>query len=185
MPTCLDLIKDALIWRGVLDPGREPEPGDANGGLSVLKGIYQTIARQVSLTPVTISADYTAGENERVNNTGATPFVVTLPETITPDGEDERVPFDRSVIQIAGSGSGAYLYDAKQADWIKIESLILTSEAPLAVSYYNGLVARLTSELRYPGYPIDPTAERQALSFKSQMTGRWDVERPVAEPSYF
>lgn len=195
MATVRQIVKDALVWRGVTDPAEEPDDADAKAGLRALINIYrQDVVGKVRLKPVSVSAAYTAGENEEISDISDSSVPITLPDTITAedpivraDGTTStvRTPRDRSVVLIVGSTPALYIYDKAQADWIDILTLTLTSEAPLSIHYYDGLVARLAVMVRYPGLPIDPVAIEGSNAFRSAMTGRWDVEREPAAHEYF
>ena len=196
MATVREIVKEALLWRGVIDPENEPEDYDAKAGLRALIGLYQEdVVAKVPLQniPVTTTT-YTAGENERISHVSGAAVTVTLPQTIEldeaeelPDGSSTtiRKPRDRSVIAVSGAAPQAWLYDAALGEWIDILALTLTSEAPLSRTHRDGLIGRLTVLLRYPGVALDPVAVDAANGFRSDMTLRWDVERdPVPHCFY-
>lgn len=195
MATVRQIVKDALVWRGVTDPAEEPDDADAKAGLRALVNIYRAdVVGKIRLKPVSVSAAYTAGENEEISDVSDSSVTITLPDTITAedpivraDGTSStvRTPRDRSVIMIVGPAPAIYIYDKVQADWVDILGLTLTSEAPLSLHYYDGLVARLAVMMRYPGFPIDPVAIAGSNDFRSAMTGRWDVERDPVQQEYF
>jgi hypothetical protein len=193
--TCLDVIADAMRWRGVLDAVEEPDPADAAAGLRVLKGVYLDIARRVTLRRVEIDDAYTASENVLIVNDSADAAEITFPTSITvddpielPDGSTTttRPPHDRSVVMIAGETPQAFLYDEAIADWIDINALRLPDSAPVSAKFAEGLAAAVCVRLRYPRVQLDPTATIASAGFWSAMAGRWDVgERDPLETTYF
>jgi hypothetical protein len=194
MPTCRQIIKDALVERGVTDPAEEPDNADARTALRALIGLYQEdVCGRIKLKPVAVSSNYTAAENEEVTDTSGT-ATISLPETVDLDGAEAlhdgrsisvRKPRDRSVVAVVGDAPKLYLYDKMIGDWVDVLALTLTSEAPLSRHYRSGLVARLTELLPYPGIPVGAFIERRSLTFVSAMGARPDVARDPVRAEFF
>lgn len=187
--TCADIIRDALVWRGVLDEAESPSSAQATRGLAALKGIYQQIIKARKLSPVSVTASYEAGENEWVTDLSGTatitvPTSIELDDPITrSDGTTatDRAPLDRAVVVVSGTSPKSYLYDANLGSWIDVQAITLSSTAPMASAFFDGLCAALCVASRYPGLPLDPAAVSAAQSFRSAMVGQWDLD-PVDNP---
>jgi hypothetical protein len=195
MTTVLDVIKRARRKLKVYDRAEELDTLDAEEGLEsfkdFLKGLVATGALG-KLTPVIISADYTAGENERIVNTSATPWVITLPQVIEadltdPDSEDEdRPPRERAIVEIAGDNPVTWIYEARLGGWVSIQDLELTSEAPLSAAFGDELICRFALQIAdensaEPG----PVTIASARRFMRAITASNDAPRPIGQTNYF
>lgn len=157
--TVRQLITRSLRFLNVVSEGNPaPFAYAFDNALVALTDLYrQYIAMGAfgEITDVLTAADYTAGENERVINSGAAAITVTLPTTITENGT-ARAPYDRAFVLVAADDA-TYLYDADQADWVRIETLTLDSTAPLSQRYGSGLAALLAASLAPEyGVVLDP-----------------------------
>jgi hypothetical protein len=181
-PTCLEILTDALAWRGVLREGGTPSARQTTAGMNSLRALYLDIINSAvlgRLYPVTISADYVALEQTRILN-AADLYTVTLPETIS-YGSGVRAPYDRSVVLVEGTTPASYLYDSSAVAWLRIETLVPESPAPMAAAFREGLTAALCTRLRYPGQPLDPMAIRAEQRFFIALTHHYaDRSRGVA-----
>lgn len=180
MATCISVITRALRFLGVLGEGEAPSANGAADALESLQGLYyDLIDKGADLTDVRITANYTAEENERVFNVGG-PFVVTLPDYITDtsltpddDGLQRRPPREFAVISIAGDPRETHVYDPTLGDWVAIEDLETTDEAPWASQLNQGLSAMLAVILA-PEYGVEPRPVVAALAedARNRVTGR-------------
>lgn len=151
MATVLSVMNRAHRMLRVLGAGDALTPEEAQDGLDAFQSVYYDLIDVGSdLTDVLVSADYTAGENERVFNTSGSPVTVTTPETITdlsltPNaaGEQLRPPKDFSIIAVAGDPRQTNVYDTYLGAWVAIEDLDVTSEAPWGTQLGQGLAALL------------------------------------------
>jgi hypothetical protein len=163
MATCRDVIKRALRMLGVLARGDEPASDEATDALEALKGLYLTPGLLGRLTPVVITADYTAGENERIFNADGA-VTVTLPTTITDaDSSEARTPKNRALVVVTGTNPGSFVYDAELGSWVQIDALTLASTAPFSTDLTEPLSARLAVSLS-SDYGLTPPPAVAALS---------------------
>jgi hypothetical protein len=134
MSTVRSLVNRAHRYLKTYGSGETPTDDDADVALEeLLLYLKQNVAKGVfgPLTEVVIEDDYEAGENERVVNTSGVAVTVTLPDTVTDAYTgDERAPYDRSVVVVAGESTN--LYDAEFGDWVTVETLTLNSDEPFA-----------------------------------------------------
>lgn len=174
MTTCRDAIRAAYRKLGVVRSGQEPSASQAEDGLRELQAVYDgSVFRGLfgRLTDVLVSADYEAGEGERVANSSDDDIDITLPETVLDaDTGLARKPKDLSPVVIEGGES--YLYEA--GAWNQITNLALGDDAPLSGRLYQWLVGELVVRLADDmGLPVpqtvvaDVTQGRSALSYKA------------------
>lgn len=191
MATCREIIKRAMRRLQLVASGREPKAAEATDGLTALQDLYTTLIAAGSLgslSPLEISADYTALEWQRITNTSGSPVTITLPESIE-DGDAEggyRAPRDRAVVLIAGASPATWIYDAGLGAWVQIEALTLNSEAPLSTYMAGGLSAQLAVYIADEYGQQAPVATALAArSFMTAITGRHLEHRQPLEITYF
>ncbi len=117
----------------------------------VLQDLYSSwVANGIfgPLTQVYKTEDYTAKEGERVTTTGSP--TITVPDVYTDNDvlDTPRTPYDLSVVQVADTVAdtvNTYIYDRTQ--WVDIEGLVKTDNAPLEGFGVGGLGACLAFEL--------------------------------------
>lgn len=192
MPTCNDIIDFALRKLAVIPAGRFANPVQADNALTALSSIYEEKAAQGlfgRLTNVRTAEDaYTAHEGERVRYTGAGTFTLTLPEVVTDDetGDDERSPYDLSVIIEAGATPKTWLYDADIGDWVGVHLLTLSSTAPLGSRIRNGLASLLAVRLAPEwGVQVAPQVVVDATSALNTLAFRWSETREAIATTWF
>lgn len=169
--TCRDIVRAALRKTGALSSGNEPTASEANEGLETLRSLYQEwIDRAVfgRLKTVKASADYVAGEGERVVSNG---FEISFPTTID-DGCETREPADLALVMVvtAGAEPDSRIYDANRAEWVTVAGLALSDDAPLAGRGSDGLAACLARKIAGDyGLSSGDEVERNANRFVSQL----------------
>jgi hypothetical protein len=170
-----------------------PVAWDAKNALEVMNSLYaETFSRGLfgRLTAVLIEDDYEANENERITNVSDDDVTVTLPATITDDGEEERMPRDLAVVVVTDDDDDAepalYIYEANRGSWVSAFDLALTSYAPLSSRGIHGLAcwiaARMADEY---GYQVGPATVLEAGRFHGALAIRFDSERVTTTASYF
>lgn len=184
MATCLQFLERAMRALKVKGAGAALAPDEASDGLVVFQDLYYDLVDNgADLTDVLVSADYTAGENERVFNTSGSPVTITSPTTvedtsIVPDanGDQLRAPREYAVISIAGSPRQTRVYDAYLGSWTEIESLELTDTPPWSTQLGQGLVGMLALLLQ-PEYggTLTPTLEALAGEARNRLIGRMQM----------
>ncbi|MGH8678698.1 MAG: hypothetical protein ACREUQ_10150 [Burkholderiales bacterium] len=135
----------------VIAAGEQPTAEEGDDGLIALQGLYDQWANDRvfgKMKAVYKVADYTAREQDAVTIDGG--FTVTIPDTFNWNGDagTDRTPRDLACIQVIDRDAGTfqtYVYDMIQ--WVALNGLSLTDQAPLAIRGADGLAASLA--LRY------------------------------------
>lgn len=189
MASCSAVITSALKKLGVSSPS-STELGD---GLLHLQGLYDALVNGGAfgrLRDVVITSDYTACERDRifVNTTSAA--TVTIPDTYSRAGatpwpyecedvptsgadQDVRPARDMSVIVVTtiedGQRPQIWIRDAYQGNWVRIDDLALTDEAPLSGRDYDGFACYLATILadEYSDRDVNPRTALGAAKFLS------------------
>lgn len=207
MATCQVLIKRALRMLGELRSGREPPANEAADALQSLQGLYKHLVATGTLgalRDVLVSANCTAGENQRIVNTSGSPITITLPTTVQDHSnyasdtciwdygfigatDGTRPPRDRAVVVEAGTSPKTYLYDADLAAWVLIDSLTLTSVAPFTQKLETGMAALLALHMapEYGDAPPSPLVISGAGQCMSALTQRRDSQLTTTSSEYF
>lgn len=213
MATCGDIVNRALRKLGRLGSGRDPRTVDATDTLNALRGLYTSLIAVGAfgrLSDVIPTADYVAGENERVfRDTDAT-LTITLPETMPmyreprsyPDERDAwnygtnyenvagnvRPPRDGAVVQIADSYTGeseTFVYDGSLRQWQSLDGLGLGDSAPRSSDDPEGLAAMLAMEVADQfGAELSQAAVMQANRYKSSLVNGFSRPRQAAVGVY-
>ena len=187
MTTVLDWIGRSLRMLGVLPAGRVPSGQMAADALSVANGLIMglpEIGMAPTLTEVVITADYTAGEDERVVNISGLDLTITLPETLTTNGQT-RTPRNGARVVVTGNSAITFIYLANSG-WHQVSGLDLNSTAPLGPELYTGLCAVLAVHLG-PEFDQEPSASVIALAqagLVSIATQFWRSVEVSASPEF-
>jgi hypothetical protein len=201
MATCRDITKGALRKIGKLGAGREPRAADASDALEALRGLYRSLINSGAfgrLRDVIPTADYTAGENERIFRNQDQVLEITLPEVVSADlcgprpydeecdvypnavtDRNSRPPRDCAVVVIVDAFSGTtsdFIYDGHEKVWHSLYDLTDTSTAPLSFRDPEGLKALLAMQIvdEYGG-TLGAATARQAGIFQSSLINRWSM----------
>lgn len=155
--TIIEVITRSLRMLGVIGAGnRAPSADQSADGVLALQSMYQQlIAQEVfgPLTRVLVTENYEAGENELVAADGVT-VTITCPVTVEDAKTGEtRAPKDTAVISVAGDPRQSFIYDAYFGEWVEVEQLTKTSDAPLADRF--NITAMLAVHWA-PEFGIDP-----------------------------
>lgn len=142
MTTVLDTITRGVRMLGARPLGDALGAEEADAGLTAFQSMVLTLFPATHLTDVLISANYEAGENERITDTGS--HTVTYPTTVTDaDTGDDRAPLNGALVQVNGTTPTLKCYVAELAGWQALNGLALTDEQPLGPTHDEGLAAML------------------------------------------
>lgn len=123
------------------------------------------------LTPVLITADYTAKENERITYTSGS-WTVTYPTTITDDGTD-RAPQNGAIVEVSGaSGSTRKIYIAELKTWMTLTGLTLDSENPFGPTHDLNVSAAMAVRISGTVFRMEPSGVLVALAGRAMTTIR-------------
>ena len=158
----LQLITRALRMNKILGVGEDPAADAADDCLSILQSQLLLMFPRKP-TDVLVTADYTAGENERIFDQADTSVAITLPETVTGSDGVERPPHDGATATIAGSPSQRFIYISDLGGWQELTSLALTTENPLGVEFDEPIAAILAANLsEFGAVPQETLLKAQA-----------------------
>lgn len=117
-----------------------------------------------ALTDVVISADYTAGEDERITDTSGS-ATVTRPTTITDAVTQEvRTPRNGAVIEVTGTTPTRHVYISELKAWSAVYGLTLASEQPFGPAMDDALSDMFAARFCETIFQIEPTAVLVALA---------------------
>ncbi len=188
MATCLDIITDALVEISEIGFGATPQAEESARALDILQGIYDEFVSGGSfgsLTNYIADGAYTAKEQQRIFNDG---YTITLPATIDDEGTaDVRPPHDLALVVVVETGSARQvsIYDANQADWVRLDSLALTDVAPLSDRGRQGLACLLAKRCAGNRAQVSPQSEIAAGRFLSSLSRRPANERRETPVDYY
>lgn len=192
MATCSDLIKGAFRRAGISRDLDEVRPREMDRGLQVLQDIYLELLGGGAfgrLNDVTVSADYTALEQDRVLVTTQDAVTITLTATTNDPSDGVRPPLDGAAIvitDVASTSRETYIYDAAYAAWTDIDALALDTFAPLSIRYRSGLEARLAVRLSEEnGFAVTPELRRQEAQGILALLHRFDAPERETQANYF
>lgn len=174
-----EVIRDAWEATGALRPGQNVTGQQLDDGLKHVQAMFDGWAAGGmlgQLTEVSVTADYTANEWERVS--APAEITITIPDTI----DDTRAPYDLAMIAVAqGSPDSIYLFDAKSSAWTAISSLSLSDVCPLADRDRMGFAALLAERLG----PIAPHNQKLATGFRLKIAMHTGSQRAPTAPDYY
>lgn len=174
MATCRDLISEAVTAFGGIAPGDGLTVDEINVGLTAIqREIRRVHEMRGPLTGVDVTANYTAGPNERVRVQSGYTISLTLPNSVditasasrqndynfalsydTPagsalsaDGLVRRAPRDGDRIEIVGTTHGLYFYRSDTNEWVECGSLTIDGSMPLNESYLSDFAAIIAVRL--------------------------------------
>lgn len=196
--TIRQLITDALQQNGAADILVAPDAASAARGLRVLQSMVLALPGMTQWTPVEISTDYTAGENERIRSVAATSVTISVPSQVTSassllwccntvslicDGYDDRAPRDGARIQVAAEETVTYFYRADYGGWLRADALTLSSEIPINADFHEFLTAMLAVRLApFEGVAVPDVAVALIREGQSRMRARYGKRQDVAAP---
>lgn len=195
MATCLDIITAGYRKARVRGRGDVLDAEEAADGLVTLQSFYDELVNEAvfgHVTDIVINADYDANEQERVFNVdlddGGEQFEITLPREVddctVKDGV--RTPRDLALIVIAGDPTQNWLYSAPLGDWVLLNSLTLTTPAPLSERGADALACMFAAFIAEEnGKATGPVTSARALAFRSRLTHRPSAQRVATQAEYF
>ena len=168
-----DTLEGAIAWTGARPLGDTPEDGEMTACLAHFQNMLlalPSLGMAGQLTDVIITADYEAGENERIFNTdlddGDEPFQVTLPREIEDDAVESgsRPPRHGAVVKIAGDDGQTFVYIAYLGAWVTLQGLALNDDQPLGAEFEEALQTMLGARICRPVFQRSPSAELMAMA---------------------
>lgn len=155
------LIQRAARMLNRIAVGSEVEGEEATEALAIFQAMILSLPALGlggPLTPVVISADYTAGENERILDTSGT-ATVTRPTTIDDNGV-ARAPINGAIVEVVGASPTLHIYVAYLGAWKPLMGLSFADENPLGPQHDEGLAAMLAVRWAPPsmGLPANVAA---------------------------
>lgn len=177
MATVGEVVEDALIMGGICDQNEAAADHTVESarGLDAFKNLLWALPGMAiganELTPVLITAAYTAGEDEVISYTGVSTAAITLPTTVEDvDTGDDRAPRNGARVQIAGGDQ--YLYLTTRGDWVNLSSITTGTSFPLGDDLLEGFTAMLA--VRLAGL-FNVANTPNAIVMDMAQTGRRDI----------
>jgi len=187
--TCRDIIADALRELDVLAPGDGLTVDDVEVALYRLQTMIAVIAEaRGPWTDVDVTADYEAGEDERVRVQEDFTVSVTLPNRVSDGRGGTRAPKDGARVSVVGLSAGLWLYRADINGWVRADLLGIDGPAPVNAAYHDGLSAMLAVKLAnaWPGRPAPtPLTLRRAAEANLMLMTAPGVARDRVAGEYF
>jgi hypothetical protein len=106
-----------------------PSANEMDAALEDAQAFFMTLTNR-ELTDVLITANYTAGEDERITDLAGS-YTVTRPTEIT---ADDRPPRNGAIIEVTGTSPTRHVYVSELKAWSQVNGLALTSEQPFGPS---------------------------------------------------
>lgn len=197
--TVRQILIDAVEQIGAKDAGENLEAGYGAQGLRIYQNMVLNLPGMRWWNEVEASANYTAGENERVRVIVDTAVSITVPVAVSSaqkvlfccnqielkcSGYDDRAPKDGARVHVSDAFSDSaftYFYRGDIAQWTQANALTLDSEVPLSSEWDEGSAAMLAARwARYFGVPLDPVTGALAISTESRMRARFGKRQQMA-----
>lgn len=162
MTTLRTVLTQAIRMTRTLQLGESVEAEALAAALEDAQGFFLTHPIR-KLTDVLITADYEAGENERITWTSGSP-TVTYPTTIEEDGTD-RTPQNGAIVETTGtSGSTRKIYIAELKTWMTLTSLTVDSENPFGPTHDADVAAMIAARICGPVFQVATPDDVLALA---------------------
>lgn len=156
MSTIRDMLTRSVRMTGARALGDEPEATELAIAFDALVNALIALPRP-NLTDVLISANYTAGEDERITVTSGTPTVTRPTTVIDAKTGATRPPTDGAVVIVTGATAQYWFYSKPLASWHDLNALTLDGVQPLGPEHDEGLAAmiavRIGPDLQLPNVP--------------------------------
>lgn len=167
--TVRDTLTKALRLTGATMLGETPGADEMDVALVDFQAMLHALPR-APLTDVLISANYTAGENERITDSSGS-AVITRPTTVVDAVTSAtRAPVNGAVIEVASATAPtSHIYITRLKSWMRFSALVLDDEQPFGPEHDEGLAAMLAVRL-FPSLQQD--LARQPSSTLMQMAGQ-------------
>lgn len=216
MATCRDVCTDALTALKAIAPGDWLQVDELASGLTALQQLLlEWHAARGPMIDVDISADYTAGPDQRIRVQNGAMVTVTLPNSAplfvtwdpydygfvaTPDqpaagstgsadGYNYRQPRDGERVEIVGQGAQAlYFYTADTNAWASVYGLALDSALPINSRHIGHWGARVAERLvdSWPAlFEPTPSLAKRIVAANSALLIRPGVTRDPVVAQYF
>lgn len=174
-----DTITRAIRMTNARALGDPPSSEEFDAALDEFQQMLLSLPR-VALTEVLISANYTAGENERITDTSGS-ATVTRPTTIVDSKTGlTRPPRNGCVVEVASATAPTrHIYIAELKSWMQVNGLTLASEQPFGPEHEQGLSAMLAARLATPVFQKAPSQTVMDLAVEGRRSIRQRFRQPV------
>jgi hypothetical protein len=197
MATCKSIIDGALRKLGVLASGRSATDQEYEDSMEALRSSYRTWINQGvfgKFNEVTVQNDcYTARPNEhiyrlsgqdiqlpgliRINENRGDDYGWGQPGVMSnPHGDYGITPPDGSMVRITDNDTSitlTWIFDGTTKQWVNLDDLLLTDEAPLSERDSNGFKAFMAVILSEEfAMEVGPVALQQSRHFTHNLAAR-------------
>lgn len=171
MATCSDIIARAFRLARIVAIGDNPTASEEDEGMTVLQSIYNRIADTALATSVERyeAEAYEAEEGDQVYCLST----VALPVTVIDNGVERR-PLDLSAIRYnENDGDGWQTWISDRGDWVRVDDLSESDDAPLSARNVEGLSCLVATELAETfGKEVGAGTMVKARRYQSQLQPR-------------
>lgn len=176
--TVRDTITRAIGMTGARPLGDTPDAAETAAALTAFQSMLLALPRP-ALTEVLISANYTAGENERITDTSGA-ATVTRPSTVTDATTGlVRPPMDGAIVEVASATTPTrHIFSAELKTWMSFGALALDDAQPFGPTMDEGLAAMLAVRLAGPVFQRQPDAAVVQLASEGRRRIRQRFRQP-------
>ena len=181
MSTIREVLTRAIRMTRAIALVDTPSAAEMDAALEDLQSLFLTFPIR-KLTPVLITADYTAKENERITYTSGS-WTVTYPTTITDNGTD-RTPYNGALVEVSGtSGSTRKIYIAELKTWMTLTGKALADENPFGPTHDMNVAAMMAARIAGTVFQREAPGDVMALASMARSTIRNDF-RQIYTPNF-
>lgn len=153
MTTMRDLLTRAIRKTRARQLGETPDAHEMTAALEDAEAFFRTLTNR-QLTDVIITADYTAGEDERITYTAGS-YTVTRPSEIT---SQNRPPRNGAIVEVTGATPTRHVYVSELKSWQPVSGLALGTEFPFGPSVEDAMSDMLAARFCDSIFQQDPSA---------------------------
>lgn len=175
MTTMRTLLTSAIRKTRARPLGDDPAAEEMDAALEEAQALFLQLTNR-QLTDVLISANYEAGENERITDTSGT-ATVTYPASIG-SGSDERPPRNGAIVEVSGASPTRKIYVSELGAWKTIGGLTLDDAHPFGETLTDDLAWMIAVRLCGPVFQKEATADVVTLA----EAGRSRFDARFAQP---
>lgn len=157
MTTMRVLLTRAIRKTRATALGDTPASEEMDAALEDAQAFFMTLTAR-DLTDVLITANYTAGEDERITDVSGS-YTVTYPTEIDDPCADggERPPRNGAIVEVTGTSPTRKIYVSELKSWKTVNGLALDDEQPFGPSLDDALSDMLAARFCDSVFQRDPS----------------------------
>lgn len=174
MTTMRTIITRAIRKTRARPLGDTPAAEEVEAALEDAQAFFLTLTSR-ELTDVLVTADYEAGEDERVTDVAGS-YTITRPTEVTDvTTNQDRPPRNGAIIEVTGATPTRHIYVSELKAWSQIGGLALTSDFPFGPSLEDAMSDMLAVRFCDSIYQREPSASlvQMAVQGRTQFDARF------------